>query len=251
MSNGFRPLSTKQTQDFYEGLSSGKEARGIWGKESRFNPETIAQLPSVRRHFQEKIATVLSPSHSCLDLGCGPGGFLTVAAPLCSKIVGVDIVPAFVEECRAQIDRRGLENASVILNESTLLPFGDGEFDRVLMVDTIHHLENASASMNEVHRVLKDDGQLVVFEPNKLNPLLAAMCALDRNEHGLLRLGTFASYRKLLRGKFAMEVEEYNGLLIGPTGKLSTAISDFLVRPAVAPIAGWLSPKIFFTARKV
>ena len=251
MKNNFRPQSTEQTQKFYDRRWSGKKQLGLWGKESRFNPETIVQLPSVKRHFEAKIAKVLDQSHACLDLGCGPGGFLSVAAPMCSTIVGVDIVPAFVDECRAQIARTGLTNASVVLNETDQLPFGDKVFDRVLMVDTIHHLENASASMNEVHRVLKDDGQLVVFEPNKLNPLLAVMCALDTNEHGLLRLGTFGSYRELLKGKFAMELEEWNGLLIGPTGKVSTSIANFLIHPSVAPFAGWLSPKIFFTARKV
>jgi ubiquinone/menaquinone biosynthesis C-methylase UbiE len=251
MTNNFGPCSTKQTQEFYEGLSSGAEKRGLWGKESRFNPDVISAKPSVQKHFVETIAPYLSSELNCLDLGCGPGGFLGLMAPLCKNIIGVDVVSSFVEECRAHIDRLGLTNATAILSENLPLPFPDAEFDRIVMVDTIHHLENVSGTLDEVHRMLKPNGLFLVFEPNKLNPLLAAMCALDRNEHGLLRMGTFKSYRKLLDRMFVMECEAYNGLLIGPSGKLSTTIADFVSDPKVAPLAGWLSPKLFFAARKV
>jgi len=193
----------------------------------------------------------LTASHGCLDLGCGPGGFLTLAAPMCGRIVGVDVVPSFVQQCAQQIERAGLANASVILNANSRLPFGDAEFDRVLMVDTIHHLEDVEATIAEVHRVLKPDGVFLIFEPNKLNPLLALMCALDRNEHGLLRMGTFSAYRRLLVGKFEPEVEQYNGVLIGPTGSISGAVADLVSDPKFARFLGWLSPKIFIAARRI
>jgi ubiquinone/menaquinone biosynthesis C-methylase UbiE len=172
-------------------------------------------------------------------------------APLCKTIIGIDVVPSFVAECRAHIDSLGLTNTKVLLSESVHLAFPDAEFDRIIMVDTIHHLEDVSSTLSEVHRLLKPDGLFLVFEPNKLNPLLAAMCALDPNERGLLRMGTFGSYRKLLNRMFVMEKETYNGLLIGPSGKLSLAVADLVSHPKVAPIAGWLSPKLFFAARKV
>lgn len=251
MTSNFGPSSTRDTQKFYEGLSSGAEKRGLWGKESRFNPDVISAKPSVGRHFVEIIAPYLSVDATCLDLGCGPGGFLGLMAPYCKSIVGVDVVPSFVEECRAHIAHLGLTNASVMLNEDPKLPFPDAEFDRIVMIDTIHHLEDVPATLGEVHRLLKPNGLFLVFEPNKLNPLLAALCALDRNEHGLLRMGTFKSYRKLFEQKFKIEHEAYNGLLVGPSGKLATTIADFVSDPRVAPVAGWLSPKLFLAARKV
>jgi ubiquinone/menaquinone biosynthesis C-methylase UbiE len=251
MGNLFGPSTTERTKEFYEALSSGSETRGIWGKENRFDPALIATKPSVLRHFVEPIRPFLSTDHACLDLGCGPGGFLTLAAPMCGRIVGVDVVPSFAQQCEQQIERAGLTNASVILNTNPRLPFDDAEFDRVLMVDTIHHLEDVEATLAEVHRVLKPDGTFLIFEPNKLNPLLALMCALDRNEHGLLRMGTFGAYRRILKGKFEPYVEKYNGVLIGPTGSLSNAIADFVSDPKVAPFLGWLSPKIFLAARRV
>lgn len=104
--------------------------------------------------------------------------------------------------------------------------------------------------MEEVVRVLKRGGLLLIFEPNRLNPLLALLCALDKNEHGLLRLGTFAAYRKLLGARFAIEEEQYNGMLVGPEGAVSVAIADF-VSGSGRTVFGWLSPKLFIAARKV
>lgn len=251
MADRFGPSTTEETREFYEGLSSGKEKRGIWGKESRFDPALIVGKPSVLKHFVEPIKPFLSRDHVCLDLGCGPGGFLSLVAPLCGRIVGLDVVPSFVQECEQQIKRAGLENASVILNSSDRLPFPDAEFDRIIMVDTIHHLEDVEGTLREVHRVLKPGGVFLIFEPNKLNPLLALMCALDTNEHGLLKMGTFGAYRRLFEGKFQAFHEAYNGVLIGPTGGANIAIADFVSSSKVAPFLGWLSPKIFIAAKKV
>jgi hypothetical protein len=42
---------------------------------------------------------------------------------------------------------------------------------------------------------------------------------------------------------------EYNGLLIGPDSPAFLRVADFLTRDRVAPILGWLSPKIFIVLR--
>ena len=246
----FKASSTQDTRGFYEGLSKGENKRGIWGKESRFNPESILVKTSVLRHFVPVVSRVIGSGDHCLDLGCGPGGFLTLMAPLCGSITGADIVPSFVEECCGVIESRSVPNATAVLLKEGVLPFADEQFDRVIMVDTIHHLEHKEQTVGEVVRVLKRGGLLLIFEPNKLNPLLALMCALDKNERGLLRLGSFAAYRRLLGARFTIDEEQYNGMLVGPEGALSIAIADFVSAPGRTAF-GWLSPKLFVAARKI
>lgn len=245
----FKASSTQETRGFYEGLSKGENKRGIWGKESRFSPESILVNTSVLRHFVPVVSRFISSGDRCLDLGCGPGGFLTLMAPLCRSITGADIVPSFVNECCEVIGDCRLENATAVLLKEGGLPFEDEQFDRVIMVDTIHHLEHQEQTMGEVVRVLKRGGLLLIFEPNRLNPLLALMCALDKNEHGLLRLGTFGTYRKLLGTHFTIEEEQYNGMLVGLDGAVSVAIADFVSGQGRTAF-GWLSPKLFIAARK-
>ncbi|BET69634.1 hypothetical protein ASA1KI_45520 [Opitutales bacterium ASA1] len=46
------------------------------------------------------------------------------------------------------------------------LPFPDGTFDLIWCSEVIEHLESPSAFVTEAHRVLKDDGLLIVTTPN-------------------------------------------------------------------------------------
>jgi len=46
------------------------------------------------------------------------------------------------------------------------LPFADGAFDRIVMVDTFHHLHDQHAAAKETLRVLRPGGRLVIEEPD-------------------------------------------------------------------------------------
>ena len=46
------------------------------------------------------------------------------------------------------------------------LPFPDGTFDRVLMVDALHHVISQAETVHELYRVLKSGGRLVIEEPD-------------------------------------------------------------------------------------
>ncbi|MGE3274347.1 MAG: class I SAM-dependent methyltransferase [Vicinamibacterales bacterium] len=239
-----------RTRRFYEDLTTGRESRGLWGYEKRFDPTRIPAKPSVQRHFTAVVAEWLRPGDRVLDLGCGPGGFLLAAAPHCRAIVGVDIVPAFVERCREAIAEAGVSHAEAHLSADGLIPCETESFDAVIMVDAIHHCDDPAAVLADVHRVLKPGGRFLIFEPNKGNPLLAAMCCVDRNEWGLLQLGSHRAYRRLLSPRFDIATSVYSGLLVGPDGRASRAIADTVSAAPWSAAFGWLSPKIFVAARR-
>jgi SAM-dependent methyltransferase len=245
-----RVPDASSTRRFYEDLTAGRESRGIWGYEKRFDPDRVRTRPSVRRHFTDVVARWLRPTDTVLDLGCGPGGFLAAASPHCASITGVDIVPAFVDKCRDTIASLGIPNARVLLSENGLVPCDSGTFDAVIMVDAIHHCDDPVAVLDDVWRVLKPNGRLLVFEPNKGNPVLALMCGLDRNEWGLLRLGSHRAYRHLLADRFQIDISVYSGLLVGPDGPTTVAIADLVSSRPASGLLGWLSPKIFIAARR-
>jgi SAM-dependent methyltransferase len=250
MFNIFRNRTSTQTREFYKNLSRNPDRGGIWSKSNRFDPNTIRIKASVLRHISPLIEKYLSSKDNCLDLGCGPGGFLALMAPLCKKIIGADISPDFVAECTTTISNAHITNASAILLDGDNLPFANDEFDKIIMIDTIHHLEFPDQVMIEILRILKPGGVLLIFEPNKWNPLLALLSLMDFNEHGVLRLGSFAAYQKLLGKSFEVIHQEYNGVLIGPQGKASIAIADYVSSPDNRWL-GWLSPKLFIAARKI
>jgi ubiquinone/menaquinone biosynthesis C-methylase UbiE len=236
------------TKRFYEDLTAGRVSRGVWGYDRRFEPHRVRTSPSVQRHFVGTVRQFLKPTDRVLDLGCGPGGFMAAAAPLCAEIVGVDITEAFVERCRGTIAEAGLDNATCHWSPDGSVPGPAASFDAVIMVDTIHHCERPRDVLREVHRVLKPGGLFLIFEPNKLNPALALMCALDRNEWGLLRLGSRRAYRRLLAPSFSVRSMTYSGLLVGPQSRGARAVADFVAADGGRTGLGWLSPKIFIAA---
>jgi len=240
----FRAPEAQDTSEFYDALLQGDVSRGMWGAESRFDADKIVANGSVRRYFADVIRPHLEGRGPVLDIGCGTGGFLAVIAGIAKDVTGIDISEEFVSAARETVERHGLGNARVERASSEDLPYPDAHFEAVVIVDVLHHLAAVPPTLREVQRVLKPGGKLIVFEPNKLNPLLYAMCVLDRNEWGLLRLGSFRKYRGLLEPGFRIETMEHNGLLIGPDGPLFLAIADLLQTGATGRLLGWLSPKI-------
>ncbi|CAG1012346.1 partial demethylmenaquinone methyltransferase / 2-methoxy-6-polyprenyl-1,4-benzoquinol methylase, partial [Anaerolineales bacterium] len=53
-----------------------------------------------------------------------------------------------------------------ICGHSESLPFADNSFERVIMVDALHHVIHHTDSAREMYRVLKPGGLLVIEEPD-------------------------------------------------------------------------------------
>jgi len=242
--------SSQQTANFYDNLMQGKEKRGILGKDLRYNPTRIFGKESTKKYFVDVISGYISKDDNVLDLGCGPGSFLISTASLCKHITGVDISIEFVTTCNKTIDEMKIDNAKAVHIKPDTLPFEDNSFDALIMVDVIHHLEDIHRTLKEAMRVVKQGGRILIYEPNKLNPLIAITHLLDRNEWGLLRLGTPWIYRKILSSYINIEKISFNGIVIGPQSPIFYITSDILNHSLIRPALGWLNPKMFITGRK-
>jgi SAM-dependent methyltransferase len=244
---------TRRTAEFYDALSRGEVKRGIFGLDQRFDAAKIIESPSAHRHFRNVVREWVKRSDRVLDVGCGPGGFTAILAETALDVVGVDVSAAWVDAAAETFRARGIANARSQLTSGEALPFADGSFDVVTLVDVIHHLDEPERVLAEVHRVLAPSGTLLVFEPNKLNPVLTLMCVFDRNEWGFLRpdMGLFGGYRRLLSPRFAVEHIDYSGLLVGPDGPKARRIADALVEGPLSAALRYFAPKIFVAARRV
>jgi SAM-dependent methyltransferase len=104
----------------------------------------------------------LQSGSSILDAGCGDGRFLELLNRRVRDLtlVGADYSPLPLEAARGlgfEVHRANFEVA---------LPFEDGQFDAVNAAQVIEHIYNPDLFVRELHRVLRDDGHLVLSTPN-------------------------------------------------------------------------------------
>ena len=135
-----------------------------------FSPDRLARLAAIEgTHFwfegrRELLKRMLAgrlarPGTVVLDAGCGTGDMLTVLRDLGQDAVGVDALPEAVELARAR-----WPHARVELGDVTELPFSDGSFDGVMLLDVLEHVDDRRA-LAEAARVLRAGAFVAVAVP--------------------------------------------------------------------------------------
>jgi demethylmenaquinone methyltransferase/2-methoxy-6-polyprenyl-1,4-benzoquinol methylase len=94
-----------------------------------------------------------------LDAGGGTGRVAAALAPHVKKVVVSDLSSGML----AQADRKGLET---VHSPVELLPFCDRAFNRVVMVDALHHVCSHQKAADEMWRVLAPGGMIIIQEPD-------------------------------------------------------------------------------------
>lgn len=107
-----------------------------------------------------------------LDVACGTGQFIEILSGSLGSfgsITGVDVLEESLAEARMNFP--GTEY-DFLQASSQDLPFEEGSFDLVTMSKALHHVEDPRASLDEMMRVLRTGGYLLINEMhrNGLNP---------------------------------------------------------------------------------
>ena len=66
---------------------------------------------------------------------------------------------------REEINRRAAEVAMGVQTDAALLPFSDTSFDAVFIFDVLEHIEGDDAVIEEIRRVLRPGGALLITVP--------------------------------------------------------------------------------------
>lgn len=102
----------------------------------------------------------ISSNSRVLDYGCGHAGYLSDFHNRGVAISGADIAGYVVEACLEKgYDVHKVDNFSHI-------PFDDGEFDIVYLMQVFEHLRDPHEFIMELSRILKSDGVLYLAVPN-------------------------------------------------------------------------------------
>lgn len=106
----------------------------------------------------------LSPARKILDIGCGAGMLANTLAKRGHGVTGIDISETSLHVARTHDDSQSVR----YLNANAYsLPFADGEFDVVCVMDVLEHVEEPSLVVGEAARVLKAKGTLFFHTVNR------------------------------------------------------------------------------------
>ena len=97
-----------------------------------------------------------------LDIGCGNGYVLYQYARHGAHVTGVDLTKTAVELSRKRFALTGLLGQFVEV-DGNKLPFPDGDFDIVCSMGVLHHISDPRPMVDEIFRVLKPGGRLIVM----------------------------------------------------------------------------------------
>jgi len=96
-----------------------------------------------------------------LEVGCGAGHILERIKN--GKLYGADISAVQIERAKKRLG----DKAELIKCAGESLPFPDKFFDRILCTEVIEHVLDSIPLLNEMKRVMKDEGILSLSIPNE------------------------------------------------------------------------------------
>ena len=106
--------------------------------------------------FRRRNFFVAHARGDCLEVGAGTGEIALALKRAGHRVVATDISSNMVSE----IQKKGIEAHAC---DAEKLPFADGTFDTVVGAEMIYYLDNPDAFLQEVHRVLRQGGVLLLF----------------------------------------------------------------------------------------
>jgi arsenite methyltransferase len=162
----YTDVSTDQDQEFI--FPTGRAwARDLGYPEpelSRIPEATVASFAGVANPFA---LGELEPGQTVLDLGCGAGTDLLIAAQMVGpkgRVIGVDMTPAMLDRVRRSAGEMRLDNVELHETLIEILPLADASVDVVISNGVIDLVPDKDAVFAEIDRVLRPGGRLQVAD---------------------------------------------------------------------------------------
>lgn len=158
--------------------------------------------PAHQRRMELRLMHAARIGAACtvLDVGCGVGGpACHVAAHTGAQVIGLTPNAAQLDLARRNAQERGVADRTRFeLGSADALPFGDGTFDVVMVMESPCHFPDRPRFFAEAHRVLRPGGRLVgedwlADEGARSGPLARWVDAVEAS-WALPRLGTLSEY---------------------------------------------------------
>jgi SAM-dependent methyltransferase len=162
----YTDVSTDQEQEFI--FPTGR----TWAQELGYPEPELSRVPDATVESFAGVANHwtlgrIEPGSVVLDLGCGAGTDLLIAAHMAGsggRAIGVDMTGAMLERARASAAEMGLANVELHQSLIESLPLEDASVDVVISNGVIDLVPDKDAVFDEIDRVLRPGGRLQVAD---------------------------------------------------------------------------------------
>jgi 2-polyprenyl-3-methyl-5-hydroxy-6-metoxy-1,4-benzoquinol methylase len=123
-----------------------------------------------------------------IDCGCGAGEYVLSLERLGVHALGIE----FDAEKVRRFGKRHPTSHRVCVGDLSNAGLLNSRVDVAVLNEVLEHVQDDVAALSEVHRILKDDGTLILFSPNRRYPFETHGVDLTR---GSRRLPPYAPFR--------------------------------------------------------
>ena len=120
-----------------------------------------AELFGDRFHLHAMLS-LIDPSLTVGDLGCGTGQVSELIAPHVSKVVAVDGSNDMVQAARKRL--KGMHQVEVRRGDMEALPIDDATLDVAVVALVLHHAPEPALALADINRVLKGGGRVLIVD---------------------------------------------------------------------------------------
>jgi len=151
----------------------------------------------IRRYEQELIFQMLNPEdgETILDAGCGTGIFVVDLIKTGAHVVGLELSPIMLRRAFAKLAGQAF---FPVRGNMVRLPFADNSFHKTVSNTAIEFIEDAGSAVEELFRVTRPGGVIVVTTLNSLSPWADRRQMAARKGHPLFQHVVFRSPEELL-----------------------------------------------------
>jgi SAM-dependent methyltransferase len=146
-----------QKSDYFtgEGAAFATQYAAVEGLEGFYQHRKVEQILCLLREL------VPGEQTRVLDIAFGDGMFMRAVPAIdrTARSIGLDLA---LDNCR-----RAPAGAPVACGDAEMLPFANLTFDLVLLLDVIEHVPHGAPMLEQVHRVLRPGGALLLTTPNR------------------------------------------------------------------------------------
>ena len=135
-----------------------------WGKHADTHDNNVLYIVghTINKEIKGWLANQFKNTDTVLELGCGTGIYSEMIADRVKCLSVTDLSQDMIEKAKVKLSQ--FSNVEVRIADSYNTLFEDSMFDNALLVNLLHIVKDPISVLKETHRILKDDGRVVIVD---------------------------------------------------------------------------------------